>query len=756
MHNRHSKRGPLLWWPSLIAFSLIALPLHAQDDEMERLEVEEIDFDGVRSVDKDELAEGLATQASGCRSILLAPICMLTDHPWFVERQYLDRPEFERDLLRIRVFYWRRGFREAQVDTTVSPDGDEVSIRFAVTEGRPTLVSSITVLQEGRTVLPDERIEDLVRIRAGQPLNLLALDSTLAVLQEELFRLGHSDAEVHTDTIIVDAEQYAAAIRITMIPRWETHVGRITVRGLDNVEEDVVLRSLELQPGDLFTRDGLLGSQRTLYESGLYRQAAIAILEDPAAPDSIKDLQVTVAEAPLREVQLSGGFNTVDFMQVEPRFTRYNFLGGGRQLNMRLAVGNLLAPQLNGVFPFHDVTPDALGPGEEDRFLRPNWQVSADLNQPWLFSPRNSMGLALFAHRRSSPGIVIDRGFGTSITFTRRTAFRAPVSLSYRLEVTEVEAGDVYFCQSFGVCELSTIDALRGRQRLSPLSLSFFTDRSNDLFFPTSGYVLRADAEHASAFTLSDFRYNRVSGEMARYFAAGRGALALRLRAGWVRNLASTAQGVGASQADDEVILHPRKRFYAGGSQSVRGYGENQLGPRVLTVSPEALMAPRVLASGDTVPGCSAADIQNRTCDPTGVAASSFQPRATGGTGLIEASIEYRFPLWRELRGALFLDGAFVGEGAIRDIARGAGAITPGVGVRYQTPAGVIRVDLGVRPTLVERLPVITQTTADSLGRPRIVRLEEQFTYDPLEGSKSGLRQIFNRLQLHLSIGQAF
>jgi outer membrane protein assembly factor BamA len=228
------------------------------------------------------------------------------------------------------------------------------------------------------------------------------------------------------------------------------------------------------------------------------------------------------------------------------------------------------------------------------------------------------------------------------------------------------------------------------------------------------------------------------------------------VRGGWVRNLSSTAAGVGARQAEGEVILHPRKRFYAGGSQSVRGYGENQLGPRVLTVSPEALMEPRVLASGDTVAGCSSADIVNRTCDPTGVPASAFQPRAIGGTGLIEASVEYRFPIWEELRGALFLDGAFVGEGAIRDIARGAGALTPGVGVRYASPAGVIRVDLGVRPTLVERLPVITQTQADSLARPQIIRLQQQFTYDPLEGSKSGLRQIVNRLQLHLSIGQAF
>jgi hypothetical protein len=68
----------------------------------------------------------------------------------------------------------------------------------------------------------------------------------------------------------------------------------------------------------------------------------------------------------------------------------------------------------------------------------------------------------------------------------------------------------------------------------------------------------------------------------------------------------------------------------------------------------------------------------------------------------------------------------------------------------------VIRIDLGIRPTLVERLPVITESVPDSAGRAQIIRLQQSFRYDPLEGSKSGLRQVLNRLQLHLSIGQAF
>jgi hypothetical protein len=103
----------------------------------------------------------------------------------------------------------------------------------------------------------------------------------------------------------------------------------------------------------------------------------------------------------------------------------------------------------------------------------------------------------------------------------------------------------------------------------------------------------------------------------------------------------------------------------------------------------------------------------------------------------------------------VFLDGAFVGEGALKTVTSGTGAITPGFGFRYLSPAGMIRVDVGIRPTLVERLPVVTQVP-DSTGDAKIVSLTQTFRYDPLEGSNSGLRRVFDRLALHLSIGQAF
>jgi outer membrane protein assembly factor BamA len=274
-----------------------------------------------------------------------------------------------------------------------------------------------------------------------------------------------------------------------------------------------------------------------------------------------------------------------------------------------------------------------------------------------------------------------------------------------------------------------------------------FADRADDALSPSRGWSARLDAEHASVATGSDFRYNRIAAEAARYFAVGPGVLATRVRAGWVRGSGGTARAVGVEDVSTP-LLHPRKRFYAGGSRSVRGYGENQLGPRILTIDPAALM------SEDLENPCTLESIASGDCDPSGVPSSEFQPRPLGGNTVLEASVEYRFGLFAKLRGAVFVDAASVGQSGINPFSGGFGAVTPGFGIRYDSPAGPVRIDLGLRPALAEKLPVITQTI-DADGNPRIVRLAMPKNYDPLEGA-SGIGQITRRIALHLSIGQAF
>jgi outer membrane protein insertion porin family/translocation and assembly module TamA len=335
-------------------------------------------------------------------------------------------------------------------------------------------------------------------------------------------------------------------------------------------------------------------------------------------------------------------------------------------------------------------------------------------------------------------------------------ATRAPLSLTYRFELTRVQASDVYFCENFGICDPSDIVALRARQKLSPVALAFVTDRGDDPLDPRRGYLARADLEHASAFTMSDYRYNRVSGEYRRYKPFGRrSVLAWRVKGGWVKALESASEALLGTSSSNP-ILHPRKRFYAGGAQSVRGYGENQLGPRVLTLDPGKVLNVRVV-NGDTLPPLCTRDelIEGDCAAASSLPSSDFEPRPVGGSTLLEGSVEYRFPLWRALDMAVFVDAGVVGEGDVSTLTRGTSAVTPGFGFRYTTPVGPIRVDLGIKPKLAENLEIVTEVV-DTNGVRRIVPLRQRKAYDPLEDSKKGLRQVLDRLTLHLSIGQAF
>ena len=74
---------------------------------------------------------------------------------------------------------------------------------------------------------------------------------------------------------------------------------------------------------------------------------------------------------------------------------------------------------------------------------------------------------------------------------------------------------------------------------------------------------------------------------------------------------------------------------------------------------------------------------------------------------------------------------------------------------RLQTPVGPVRLDLGIRPTLVERLPVITEITLPD-SSTQLVTLAARRRYDPLDRSGGWLRGILSRLRLHLAIGPPF
>ena len=669
-------------------------------------EIERVDLRGVRSLPENEVQAVLATKATS-----------------LIRKRHLEPGQLERDVASLHDFYWRHGFREVAIDTTVRPSGRGVAVTFDVHEGPLTVVDSVDV-QQTSPALDPMTVRRAWHLRPGGALDLAALDSTLAALRNALWDAGYADAAI-TPNVLVDAQTHRAQVRIDVNPRWRTRVASIEIEGNQRMSRDAIRSALTLQSAGLYRRADVLESLRHLYESRVVSSAFIAV--PPNTSDSLTPVVVRVQERNPLQFGMDVALNTSDFLQVAGRVGLFAIDGGRWQLILRGATGNLLASGLEGAGPFTEVAPD----DSIDRaFLRPTWNAQLEATRLWAGSPRNRLTLGAFGQRLSEPNAFVDRALGLSTLFTREVTERAGVSIGYRFERAAVEAGDVYFCESFGLCDAAQVSVFRDFRRLSSVSLGGSLSQTNNPVAPSRGQTMRVDLEYASPVTGSEYDYVRADGEAAAYRPMGSWVLATHVRAGW-------------AHAPGSDVLHPRMLFYAGGSRSVRGYRENQLGPRVLRVRGADLVAN----------GCTDASIADGSCDPNAVPRGVFSPQPVGATTLLEGSVELRKRLVWRLGGVLFADGAVVGPGAGTLTAERVSTVTPGVGLRYESPVGELRLDAGWQPDKSERLPVLVETAAAD-GSSQLVRLTTDRQWSSVDDANG--RRGLRRVTLHFALGHAF
>jgi outer membrane protein insertion porin family/translocation and assembly module TamA len=643
-----------------------------------------------------------------------------------------------------------RGFREVHVDseTAIESDGNAL-VRFSITEGRPILADSIGYVSPEGFVAGN--LLDGLPIDPGDRWSTLALDQTRDTLVRRLRNRGYPYADVLRQTVLPQGEPYHAHVSFEIEPGTSARYGAIRVEGVEHLDESTVLRTLPFRSGDPYRIDQLFEGQARLFGLEIIRNARVdadtAVIRQQAIPDSIVPLHVQVSESDPYRIRAGAGLSSAECFNTESRWTSRNFLGGGRVLQLRGRLANILAP---------------CGPQSgEKEFAKLTWLSAIDFSQPWIFSTRNSFNASLFAERQSVPDIFIRRAFGLQLALTRAVGPRTPLTLSYRPELSRLDAADVLLCSGFLVCSREDIDILSGTRRLAPVGLNLTRDLSNSLLNPTAGYRLVFDLEHAASWTGSEFRYNRAVVEGTWYSRlTGSSVLATRIRGGWV--------GWGEFDAGQEEtgIVHPQKRFYAGGANSVRGFGQSRLGPRVLAVDNPALL----LSENRQTPGtaCLPDEIIDLSCNAQGLR-KIFVSRPIGGTRVMEGNLEIRFALGREFEFVTFGDFGQV-WGADQRLDPADLEFTPGVGIRYLSPVGPIRVDVGYSFRGNEQLSVLTEQIAPFAGDCAAVRTCVTVTdaagvSTVIPYVKTGELAVLpsidfgggeSRFQLHLSIGQAF
>ena len=734
-------------WIVLWGWALIPSPVLSQ---VGRTEVSEVAFQGNQSFPDDSLSRAIVTRETECRSVVFTPFCW-AGADFAVQRFYLPERDVPLDRLRLEAWYYQRGFREISVDTLTSL-GEEgrATVSFIIDEGEPVIATRVD-FEGGEGINEDGLLEGLP-LQPGERLSILALDATRDTLERRLANRGYGRVNVLRRHLIPAVEPHTALVTFDIDTGSRVRYGPIMVSGNSELSEATVLNTLQFSTGDLYSRDEVQQGQGRLFGLDIIRSASVTS-DFQSDPDSVIPITVNVVEGDAYRVRYGGGWTTAECFGVEAQWAARNFVGGGRLLQIRGRVANVLTPQFQNV-----LCPQ----GGTEEFGALTGTLSLDFAQPWIFSTRNSFSTALFIERQSLPDVFIREAVGVELALTRLIGPQTSFTLSYRPELSRLDAAEVLFCTNLLVCSPEDVSILQDANWLAPIGFSFTRNLANNILNPNRGYSVVLEVEHASQWTGSNFRYDRAIAEGTLYSGLGRsGVFAARIRGGWVGSGAFEALLLTPGTFD---LVHPQKRFYAGGANSVRGFAQGRLGPRVLTIDPVRLLEP-----GTAGAGCNPSQLMDLSCDPASIKEGRFVPRPTGGTRVLEGNLELRFPIGLNLEGVMFTD---VGQvwGGRDEVDLSKLAVTPGVGVRYLSPVGPIRIDLGYRFREGEPLAVVTSQL--EVFNPNVHEESERIRIDGnvipyvrtnelaalktsrLFGEASPLS--LQRFQLHISIGQAF
>ena len=320
----------------------------------------------------------------------------------------------------------------------------------------------------------------------------------------------------------------------------------------------------------------------------------------------------------------------------------------------------------------------------EGRYSALNKGGSTTFRQPYLFSPRNNLLLTAQSWHRNEPAYTLTTR-GGRVSAERTLAPRGP--FSRRTGTTSMALTYTNEFQSYQVSQealdtpsfLKTLialglDPLNGTARglLSSVDFDFHHGTSESTLNARNGYRVDAHLEYAGRALQGDFDFVESVFEGRYYLALGQWAVvAARARGG----------SIGATSGNSNLRVPFYRRYWLGGASSLRGWGRFEVSPL-------------------------------------------FEGIPVGGHTMVESSLEVRAPIWRDLSGVLFFDAGNVWNNAwdfnLRDL-----RYDVGPGLRYNTPIGPIRVDLG-------------------------------YQLNPIPGLLIDGAEQKRRFRFHFSIGQAF
>lgn len=222
--------------------------------------------------------------------------------------------KYEEDKEKVLEYYNSLGYRDATIvsDTQYYNKKGNLKLDIKVDEGNRYYFGNVT--WKGNTKYSDSVLTMLLGIAKGDIYNLEILNKKLGKQMSQeggdisslymddgylFFRIEPVETAVYNDTI--DFE-----IRLTEGP--QATIKNVTISGNEKTKEHVIRRELRTLPGEKFSRQDLIRSQREIAQLNFFNQEKIGINPVPNPEDGTVDIHYTVEEKSSDQLELSAGW----------------------------------------------------------------------------------------------------------------------------------------------------------------------------------------------------------------------------------------------------------------------------------------------------------------------------------------------------------------------------------------------------------------------------------------------------------------
>ena len=576
-------------------------------------------------------------------------------------KEYFSKSIFDSDISNILKIYKDNGFYETDIDTslTINEEHGYIDIKININEGYQSLIDSIIFLNIDslEPKIQNEIINRTILIK-NSPFRIADIRNEVNRILYILSNNGYPNSYIESSSIIVGKFLSTKNYKITLpiITGEKCYFGetKITLEYEKDyyISSKVIYRQIEFKEGEAYSSDKRIESERNINRLGIFDFARLE-QRTPIQMDSQFYIPINILLKPRNRFELAPEIflNDQDYSLN---------IGAGISGTIRNIGG--AAQNLVGKIS-----------GQAQSFTQGSIDISVQLLQPYFLSNKLALNISStfgVDFRKEYKQNILQAKAAINSTFYKYNFFQAGI-FSWELERAEVSflVDTTALTSSFSA---TSLELLAEPQFNSIFGITLQRDNTNDVFSPTSGNFLSLSLEE-SGFLPSKVIKNRKTlrySQFVKYTIYGRyfkpilennSVLAFKLKFG-------QAVQYGVDQKEFPIPLN--RRFFAGGSSSLRGWSTRGLGH---VFDPEL---------GSNIPEFGGNVIIESTIEAR-IRASKSQ----GNLGFIEVN-----KFWL----VFFTDFGNIWNSA-KEIRLENIAISSGFGIRYDLFFGPIRIDMGLK-----------------------------------------------------------